>query len=106
MKKKRFTTFSLQIQEFALTPVSKFSAKKHRGQSREREKDPPCTPFGKSSIKADTTKQLRVEEEEGGRRVEEVEEGGGYPGSPFKVNPTSLLAILNEQSIPTQVSGC
>lgn len=95
--------FTLQVQAFSLTPVSKFSAKKRRGQSRGREKDPQCTPLGRSSSKTDIAKQLGVEEKEGARRVEE---GGGDPSSPFKVNPTSLLAILNEQSIPTQVSGC
>jgi len=89
---------------FHLLQLAMFSAKKRRGQSRgERERSPVHT-FGKvQQQNRQLPKQLGVEEKEGARRVEE---GGGGPSSPFKVNPTSLLAILNEQSIPTQVSGC
>lgn len=84
----------MQVQAFALTPVNKFSAKKRRERSKREENSQPCTPLGRSRNKVNLGGQLGAKGKEGGK-AEEVD--GSDPDSPFKVNPTSLRAILSEQ---------
>ena len=99
---------SLKVQEFALTPAGKFSAKKPPKPESESSPTLLCTPVTTVTAKKGTewsqtpvNRKQAIPDVDG--CIKKSHKSSREDNSPFEVNPMSLAAILNEDSTRTQV---